>query len=93
MFPARPTRLSARTGGVTDDATLYAALARGDHGALSALYDRHAAIVFKIAMHLTHDRKLADDLVHDAFLDLARASRRGMPILHVLRWLILRLFE
>ncbi|HEV7554752.1 MAG TPA: sigma factor [Kofleriaceae bacterium] len=78
---------------MTDDATLYAALARGDHGALSALYDRHAAIVFKIAMHLTHDRKLADDLVHDAFLDLARAARRGTPVLHVLRWLILRLFE
>ena len=88
-----PTRLPLRTVGVTDDATLYAALAKGDNGALAALYDRHAAIVFKIALHVVHDRARAEDLVHDAFLDLTRAARRGAPILHVLRWLIVRLFE
>jgi len=79
---------------VTDDAALYAALARGDPSALAALYDRHAGVVFRLALHAEHrDLQRAEDRVHDVFLALARAARRGTPILHVLRWLVVRVFE
>ncbi|HUJ61144.1 MAG TPA: sigma factor [Kofleriaceae bacterium] len=75
-----------------DDLILYAALERGERDALGTLYDRHAAIVFAVALHLVGDRARAEDVVHDVFLDLARAARAHAPIRNVLRHLVLRVF-
>jgi RNA polymerase sigma-70 factor (ECF subfamily) len=77
------------------DNELLAAIARGDNEALAALYDRHAAVLFTLALHvLGGDRVRAEDLVHDIFLDLSRAARRHDPMLyHALRWLVLRIFD
>ena len=77
----------------TDD-DLLTAIARVQNEALGVLYDRHAAVLFTLAVHLTGSRPRAEDIVHDIFLDLARAARRRDPQLHpVLRWLVLRIFQ
>lgn len=77
----------------TDDAALFAALSRGDHRALDTLYDRHAPILYALAIHVVGDRTRAEDLLHDAFLALARHARSAGDCSHALRWLVLRLFE
>ena len=77
----------------TDD-ELLAAIARGETEALGVLYDRHAAVLFTLAVHLTGSRSRAEDVVHDIFLDLARAARRRDPQLRQpMRWLVLRVFQ
>jgi RNA polymerase sigma-70 factor (ECF subfamily) len=77
----------------TDD-ELLDAIERGQNEALGVLYDRHAAVLFTLAVHLVGSRARAEDIVHDIFLDLARAARRRDPDLnHALRWLVLRVFQ
>gem|GEM_PF-1590188 len=46
--------------------------ARGDHDAIVALYSEHHAHVRAFARRLIGDEALAEDLVHDVFVDLAR---------------------
>ena len=76
------------------DQALFAAIARSEVGALGALYDRHAAVLFALAMHLVSDRPRAEDLLHDVFLELARYAKEPHAACRgVLRWLVLRLFE
>jgi RNA polymerase sigma-70 factor (ECF subfamily) len=76
----------------TDD-ELFDAIARNDRSALGTLYDRHAGVVFMLAMHLVGERQRAEDLIHDLFLDLARAARMRRHVGHVLRWLITQVME
>ena len=92
-----PIDRQTRTGGVNGatDNELLAAIAYGDNQALGTLYDRHAAVLFTLALHLLDgDRQRAEDLVHDIFLDLSRAARRRDAKLDPpMRWLVLRVFE
>ena len=75
------------------DSELFAAIARGDPDAVGGLYDRHASIVFALALHVVGDRARAEELVHDTFLALVRAAQAGLPVRHVLRWLIVKVVE
>lgn len=63
------------------DAELYLALKAGQTNALGVLYDRHAALVYGIALQVTDNRQEAEDLTQDVFLQLVRSSsydpRRG----------------
>jgi RNA polymerase sigma-70 factor (ECF subfamily) len=73
------------------DAALVARMARGDRGALGALYGRHAGRVFALLLRILGDRAEAEDLLHDVFLEAWRhagdyASERGT----VSAWLVLR---
>lgn len=75
-----------------DDAALFVAMSRGDRDALERLYDRHARTLFALAMQLAQERARAEDLLHDAFLELARHARApGVACPSVLRWLAQRL--
>ena len=71
---ARATRLSIST--VTppwndhDDRRLLRRMADGDREAFGALYDRHAAALFRHALILSRSRTLAEDLVQDVFVKL-----------------------
>ena len=76
-----------------DDAALYAAMSSDDHQALATLYDRHSHDLFKLATHMTDSRVLAEDVLHDVFVDLMRRARRRIPCGHVKRWLVARLIE
>ena len=74
------------------DAHLVAAMAGGDQGAIEALYDRHAGLMMGVALRMLKERSLAEDLVHDVFLEAWRAAdsfdgERGS----VKTWLMVRL--
>jgi RNA polymerase sigma-70 factor (ECF subfamily) len=50
-----------------DEALMRRVAATGDDGALSALYDRYAGMVYAMGLRLLGDRSLAEDLVQDVF--------------------------
>jgi RNA polymerase sigma-70 factor (ECF subfamily) len=74
------------------DAALVRRVAAGDDAALAALYDRYASVMLAIAVRILGDRREAEDLLHDVFLEVwkqahtfdeNRGSARG--------WLFLRM--
>jgi RNA polymerase sigma-70 factor (ECF subfamily) len=75
-----------------DDARLMALVVRGDRGALAALYDRHAPVMLALGTRILADRTLAEDVVHDVFLEAWHHARefdagRGT----VRAWLVTRM--
>src|SRR5215213_683231 len=79
---------------VTDDqdAALVLAMAGGDQTALAELYDRYAFLLLGIAIRIVRDRREAEDLLHDVFLEVWRSAKdfdgaRG----RVRTWLIIRM--
>jgi RNA polymerase sigma-70 factor (ECF subfamily) len=77
---------------VDDDVRLIAAVVKGDRAALAGLYDRHASLLLGLAVRILADKALAEDVLHDVFLeawhhaaefDRARGSVRA--------WLITRM--
>lgn len=54
------------------DRSLIADVVRGDLAAARALYDRHAARVYRLAYRMCGDRDLADDLTQDVFVRVFR---------------------
>lgn len=74
-----------------DDHELVRAMAGGDRSAMAELYDRYAGLVLALCIRVLGDRREAEDLVHDVFLeawrqgadyDAARGSVRA--------WLLVR---
>lgn len=66
-------------------------LVEGDQTALASLYDRHADAMLAVAFRILRNRRDAEDLLHDVFLEAWRRSssydaRRGS----VRGWLLLR---
>ena len=63
------------------DADLYVALREGQTAALGILYDRHARLVYGLALKTLSNAQEAEDLTQDIFLNLARSTsydpRRG----------------
>jgi RNA polymerase sigma-70 factor (ECF subfamily) len=53
-----------------DEAGLVRAVANGSEDALAALYDRHAGGVHAVALRLTGDRGLTEEVVQETFLAL-----------------------
>ena len=74
------------------DAELVASIARGDRGALSSLYDRHSAVLLGLAMRIVRDRREAEDLLHDVFLEAWRSAKAFDPKRGRVRtWLAIRM--
>ena len=70
------------------DALLVEAVAAGSELALAALYDRHARLVFQVALRVTSDRSVAEEVVQDTFLALWDRAELYDPALGALRsWL------
>src|SRR5215207_4970336 len=61
------------------DAALVAAMARGDRDALSQLYERHSGLLLGLAMRIVRDRREAEDLLHDVFLEAWRSAKDFDP--------------
>lgn len=74
------------------DVGLVLAMARGDQAALAELYDRYSFLLLGIAIRIVRDRREAEDLLHDVFLEVWRSAkdfdpRRG----RVRTWLTIRM--
>jgi RNA polymerase sigma-70 factor (ECF subfamily) len=74
------------------DAALVAAMAAGDREALAELYARHAGLLLGLALRIVRERREAEDLLHDVFLEAWRSAkdfdpRRG----RVRTWLAIRM--
>jgi len=74
-----------------DDAALVRQMARGDRNALSTLYARHAPRLLALALGILRDRREAEDLLHDVFLEAwQRAASYVEERGSVTTWLSLR---
>ena len=60
----------------SEDTALMARVAKGDARAFEALYDRYRSRAFGLAMRLTRQPTLAEEVTQDAFLNLWRNARR-----------------
>lgn len=74
-----------------DDLELHRRLSAGDVEAFDALYRRYAGVAMGLAVRLTGQRALAEDVVHDAFLALWRAPEAFDPARGALRTFLLSL--
>lgn len=61
------------------DAELVAGLRAGDRDALDAVYEAYRARVFTFLARLSRDRPLAEDLMQETFVRLARRARSLPP--------------
>jgi RNA polymerase sigma-70 factor (ECF subfamily) len=61
--------LPASAADHAEDARLIAAVVKGDQGALAGLYDRHASLLLALGARILADRALAEDVLHDVFLE------------------------
>jgi len=70
--------LSLRAATVTDDADRAALdrIAGGELDALDELYERYKTMAYSIAVRITNDASLAEDVVQDAFLGVWRNATR-----------------
>ncbi len=59
---------------VLDDAQLWLAIAQGDSSALGTLYDRHAGLVYGVALKVLGNAQDAEDLTQDIFVKLPSYS-------------------
>ena len=58
------------------DVELIGLVTADDPAGLSVLYDRHGSASFAMALRITRDQALAEDVVQDAFLGIWRNARR-----------------
>jgi RNA polymerase sigma factor (sigma-70 family) len=73
----------------SDDDALVAALRRGDAAAARIVYERHGAAVHRFARAMTRTRSLAEDIVHDTFVQfLARPDRFDSERGPLIAWLL-----
>ena len=75
-----------------EDVELVRAIVRGDRQALARLYDRYAPVLLALALRIIRDRREAEDLLHDVFLEVWRSAKdydlsRG----RVRTWLVIRM--
>jgi RNA polymerase sigma-70 factor (ECF subfamily) len=68
------------------------ALTRGEREALGRLYDRHAPLLLALGVRFVGDRREAEDLVHDCFVEAWRHAGEYDPArASVKTWLVLRM--
>lgn len=75
-----------------EDATLVSGVAAGDRSCLAGLYDRYAPALLAIGRRILGNRREAEDLLHDVFLEVWRQAgdydaARGT----VRAWLLMRM--
>ena len=90
---AAPATTHGRVGDSlgTEEVELVRAMARGDRSALAALYDRFSPALLAVAVRVLGDRREAEDLLHDVFLEAWRHSAEYDPARGTVRaWLLVR---
>jgi RNA polymerase sigma-70 factor, ECF subfamily len=80
--------MAERRVGESDDAALVRAVALGSEEALAALYDRHVDGIHAVALRLTSDRQVAEEVVQETFLALwNRAELFDPTVASLATWL------
>lgn len=75
-----------------EDVVLVAAMAAGDRDALATLYERHSALLMGLAMRIVREKREAEDLLHDVFLEAWRSAKDFDPKRGRVRtWLAIRM--
>src|SRR6187551_3830552 len=74
--PDRPLPLRVATVADDADRAVLVRVAAGDLDALEELYDRYRTMAYSIALRITSDATLAEDVVQDAFLGAWRNAAR-----------------
>jgi len=75
-----------------EDVELVREAARGEVGAISCIYDRFAGLLLTMAEKILSDRAMAEDLVHDVFLEVWRHASTYDPARGSVRtWILVRL--
>ncbi|UJR82263.1 sigma-70 family RNA polymerase sigma factor [Sandaracinus amylolyticus] len=81
---------AAERAGNEQDAALVLSIAAGDRDALATLYDRHAGALLALGLRILRERREAEDLVHDVFLEVWRRAHSYDPSRASVRaWLVL----
>lgn len=70
------------------DHTLLAHVVRRDEAALAALYDRYSVLAFTIALRITGDRAVAEEVLQDVFHAVWRSAGGFRPPGSVAAWLV-----
>jgi RNA polymerase sigma-70 factor, ECF subfamily len=73
-MPSEQPTNSDRFLSVQTDIELYLALKSGRDDAFGIIYDRHAGLVYGIALKILGNTQEAEDLTQDVFLSIARSS-------------------
>lgn len=74
------------------DEALVTAMAAGDRAALATLYERHSALLLGLALRIVRERREAEDLLHDVFLEAWRSAKDFDPKRGRVRtWLAIRM--
>jgi len=81
--------VAGHPGETTVDHAALERMARGDHDALAELYDRHARLVYSLALRIVGDQGDAEDVAQEVFSQAWRQaaryeSKRG----NVIAWLL-----
>jgi RNA polymerase sigma-70 factor (ECF subfamily) len=75
-----------------EDEVLVAAMAAGDRAALATLYERHSSLLLGLALRIVRERREAEDLLHDVFLEAWRTAKDFDPKRGRVRtWLAIRM--
>ena len=75
-----------------EDEVLVAAMAAGDRAALATLYERHGSLLLGLALRIVRERREAEDLLHDVFLEAWRTAKAFDPKRGRVRtWLAIRM--
>lgn len=76
----------------SDDMALIRRIAGGDRDALASLYDRYAQQMLAISMRMLRDRREAEDVLHDVFMEVWRRAGDYQPDRGSVRvWLFVRM--
>jgi DNA-directed RNA polymerase specialized sigma24 family protein len=63
-----------------EDGALLTQVQRGDLQAIALLYDRYASVVYSVALEMSGNPALAEQIVSNIFLEIWRNPKRFMPI-------------
>jgi len=87
-----PSRVAPSPEEVAADVSDLAAVARGDRLALGRVYDRHAPWLLALGVRMLVERREAEDILHDVFVEVWKHAGDYDPERATVKtWLILRM--